>query len=257
MELEFRKSRRLKAALILIALLGLFAFWGSAVRAEGEVYGLYKTDNRVYECDDQGVMAEYAPEIDKNNVTHLFVADDVTRIGDRAFHNCKDLKEVTMPDSVTQIGDSAFYSTGLEAVIIPAGVTSLGKSAFSECFSLKIATFPNDLTSLGSDAFGGCINLSRVVFCSAKPPSLGLISAFSGIKRTAYIELVGAAAENPDAYLGGWGASGPFKGFIQTKALTDDMIGTIAEETYSGSAITPSRNPYRRRHSGRRLYGHL
>lgn len=56
--------------------------------------------------------------------------DGVTRIGTRAFYNCKSLTSVVLPDSITDIGDGAFgYCEKLE-ITIPHSVKSIGKDAF-------------------------------------------------------------------------------------------------------------------------------
>ena len=85
----------------------------------------------------------------------------VTKIANKAFNECKNLKKVTIPDSVTSIGNSAFNScSSLTSVTIGNGVTSIGGVAFSGCTSLTSITIGNSVTSIGNSAFSGCTSLT-------------------------------------------------------------------------------------------------
>lgn len=91
------------------------------------------------------------------------VPDGVLRINEKAFSDCKTIKEMIISDSVTDIGDNAFSDcTNLLSVIIPYGVTSIGKYAFGSCESLQSITMPDSITSLGDYAFAWCKNLKSV-----------------------------------------------------------------------------------------------
>ena len=104
---RFRGAGFLKTILLLMALLGLFVLGAGTARAQegAEVYGLYKTDDRVYACDAQGTNP--GAEIDKKTVTNLFVEDGVETIGNWAFRGCP-LTSVTLPNTLTEICYSAF-----------------------------------------------------------------------------------------------------------------------------------------------------
>ena len=95
---------------------------------------------------------------------------EVTRIGDNAFYDCRDLTSITIPDSVTSIGKAAFSACrGLISIIIPNSVTSIGEGAttlfegaFSTCSGLRSITIPDGVMSIGNYAFLGCSGLRSI-----------------------------------------------------------------------------------------------
>ena len=88
---------------------------------------------------------------------------NVTKIGYRAFYECKKLKTIIIPDSVTSIGEYAFYGcTSLTSVTIPNSVTEIGERAFYCCSSLTSITIPDSVTEIGGRAFYGCTSLTSV-----------------------------------------------------------------------------------------------
>lgn len=87
----------------------------------------------------------------------------VTQIGQNAFYQCENIRDVTIPKSVTKIGNLAFFRCySLQNIIIPNSVTEIGYSAFSECKQLKSITIPNSVTKLGNHAFAQCSRLTSV-----------------------------------------------------------------------------------------------
>lgn len=96
------------------------------------------------------------------NVTAVTIEKGVTTIGEFAFFECKNLKNVIIPESVTSIGPMAFYNTWLSSVVIPSSVTNIGFLAFYNCSFLKTVTISNGVTAIGKDAFAGCVALKSV-----------------------------------------------------------------------------------------------
>ncbi len=79
------------------------------------------------------------------------------RIGDEAFHDCSNLKSITLPDSVTSIGQSAFRRcSGLTSMTLPAAITSIGDAAFEACHNLASINIPAGVTSIGNNVFDSC-----------------------------------------------------------------------------------------------------
>ena len=50
----------------------------------------------------------------------------VTSIGERAFWNCTEMTNVTIPEGVTKIDDEAFEYAAIHSVVIPKSVSTIG-----------------------------------------------------------------------------------------------------------------------------------
>lgn len=71
--------------------------------------------------------------------TEFDIPDGVTRIGERAFLNCKNLTRVTIPNSVTKIDEKAFCNCeSLTGIIIPESVTKISSNAFDGCQNIQV-----------------------------------------------------------------------------------------------------------------------
>lgn len=102
------------------------------------------------------------------------IPDEVSRIGDYAFFNCRELTELRFPAGLTEIGEAAFYfCTGLGRLDLPEGLTRIADYAFYGCEGVAEMNLPSTVTSIGGDAFSGCITL-RVVTIPASVEVLGM-----------------------------------------------------------------------------------
>ena len=83
---------------------------------------------------ENGVLKSY-----KGEGGDVAIPIGVTRIGRKAFADCKNLTRVKISDSVTSIGPLAFYDCKrLKSILIPSSVTSIGEYAFYGCGKLKM-----------------------------------------------------------------------------------------------------------------------
>ena len=100
---------------------------------------------------------------DCRNLKNVHIASSVTRIGEGAFRDCSGLEDIHIPNSVTIIGQSAFsHCNSLTSVNIPSSVTSIEKQDFSLCSSLTSVNIPSSVTSIGEGAFSFCSSLISV-----------------------------------------------------------------------------------------------
>ena len=149
---------------------------------------------------EAGNRADWCIQPFNSYITKVVVLDKVTWIGDYAFWNLPNLKEVELASSVSVIGNYAFSGSGLETIVIPDTVTSLYSHIFDGCSKLKNVTLPqganvgdgmfancgsitdldifDGIKSFGADAFSGCSGLVDVTI----PNSVTAIgsSCFSG-----------------------------------------------------------------------------
>lgn len=108
----------------------------------------------------------------------------VTKIGDSAFCNCRNLRHVELNDSLKTLGgdgtsrDGVFEDTVLEDVKIPSTVECMGDRAFYGCKNLTGLDIPDGLAYIGGDCFCG-IGLTSIMI----PASLKVSEARSTTAR--------------------------------------------------------------------------
>ena len=109
-----------------------------------------KFDSKVKEIPKEGSSNGHGLFEKCEKIEEVIIASSVTRIGSRAFFECRSLTQITFeqPSSVTSIGDSAFYGcSSLTQITIPSSVTSIGDYAFRECSSLTQITIPSSINT--------------------------------------------------------------------------------------------------------------
>lgn len=162
-----------------------------------------------------------------------------TRIGYRAFENCRMLQEFTIPASVTEIDDSAFDNCRslsavhfggsteeqadgpaasqcalqrignwafynchqLQELNIPEGVTEIGDAAFYGCSYLEDLVLPSSLQTIGDNCFSLCSKLGRIIVNAAVPPVIEA-KTFYEVNRSipVYVPKGSLEAYKADAY---------------------------------------------------------
>ena len=67
----------------------------------------------------------------RDAIKNVVIKNEVTSIGNHAFHGCSNLASITIPNSVTSIGYEAFRGCSrLTSITIPNSVTSIEAFAF-------------------------------------------------------------------------------------------------------------------------------
>ena len=107
--------------------------------------------------DDGVVITGYKGEDIKVEIPSKIGKNVVVAIGDKAFYNCQQIKEVVLPETIKRIGVSAFYyCRGLESITVPNGVVAIEKRAFELCNLLKNISLPSSISMIAPDAFLYC-----------------------------------------------------------------------------------------------------
>ena len=102
------------------------------------------------------------------------IPDNVTKIGESAFHDCQSLTSVIIGNSVTTIGWGAFNNCdNLTSATIGENVIEIGENAFVHCDTLTSVIIGDSITTIGVDAFWACTTLTSVYCKATTPPSLG------------------------------------------------------------------------------------
>ncbi|MBQ9953391.1 MAG: leucine-rich repeat domain-containing protein [Clostridia bacterium] len=129
---------------------------------------------------NSGVLCE------NQRITSIAFPKSLKSIGNDAFRNCKNLKEVIFNNSKTWISPDAFegtmwleqqteefvvvndqllkYNGNSETVIIPEGILHIGDQVFENNQIIKTLILPTSLKSIWTYSFADCSNLSKVVF---------------------------------------------------------------------------------------------
>ena len=97
-----------------------------------------------------------------SNIVSVRIDEGITSIGDKAFYDCFNLREVSIPRSVTGIGEYAFWSCeSLTAISLPENLETIGAYAFSYC-SLSNITLPAKISTIREHTFSGCHYLREI-----------------------------------------------------------------------------------------------
>lgn len=91
----------------------------------------------------------------------ILLPDSITKIGDRAFSICIELKHIKLPKNLSSIGAECFFCcANLHNITIPKNVKYIGERAFFSCISLKKINIPQNLKVLEKGLFEHCISLN-------------------------------------------------------------------------------------------------
>lgn len=93
---------------------------------------------------------------------------NVTKLGNKAFEDCRSLSSITLPNGITNIGSNAFFRCyALTSVTIPDSVGVIAGSAFASCMCLTSINIPNSVIGIGNiiagDTFNNCSSLTSVI----------------------------------------------------------------------------------------------
>ena len=128
---------------------------------------LYKKTIREIE----GLSEEISKYINNYLVKELFIVpegefvtdENIIKIGNNSFRNCKKLNSVVITYGLITIGKNAFDNcTNLKTVSISEGVKEILSNSFSNCKNLKWVTIPESITYIDKDAFNSCPEINLI-----------------------------------------------------------------------------------------------
>lgn len=154
-------------------ILFLLAFLLPVIVAKGETIDV--NDLRYSLNDDGNATLTSCLSTDKESIVIPSSVSDgsrsykVTRIGDYAFDQHKEVTSVSFPNTLEYMGFCSFrYCYGLTSVTIPASLKELSSSNFSQCINLESVTIASGskLTKVGEAAFYNCNKLPSITLPS-------------------------------------------------------------------------------------------
>lgn len=117
----------------------------------------------------EGAMADWMSESDvpwhsyRATIKKVTIGNQVTSLGEYAFHSCFVLEQINIPLGVTTIGRAAFLGcVALSQITIPNSVTSIECFAFAACSSLTYVHIPDSVINIGSGCFSSCLALTQI-----------------------------------------------------------------------------------------------
>ena len=78
--------------------------------------------------------------VNRTSIQAVTIQSGVTNIGNRAFHDCNNLRTISIPNTVAIIGRQAFFNctnTNFQLITLPNSVAEIEGEAFKNCTSLK------------------------------------------------------------------------------------------------------------------------
>lgn len=97
------------------------------------------------------------------NLRNIELPKSLHKIGTGAFAFCENLTDITLPMNLQDIGAQAFaYCLNLEKINIPQHVSHIGANAFSFCRKIRTVVLPRHMKELESYAFSECTSLENV-----------------------------------------------------------------------------------------------
>ena len=92
----------------------------------------------------------------KEQIKKVTVQEGLTSIAPRAFSECTQLQEVSIPAGVTVIGTGAFYKCAIASIQLPEGLKKIDGNSFGECYNLISVSIPSSVEEIAENAFQSC-----------------------------------------------------------------------------------------------------
>lgn len=164
------------------------------------------------------------------------IPEEVVKIGNRAFANCKGLTEVVIQDCLRTITYGAFMNcTGLEEIRLSSSVSGVSSGAFSGCTSLR--NIEVDLNNLEYSSYNGDLYSSdktTFIMCPEGKTKINFLSGITDIGAFAFAGCNGITEISIPDSVNSIGASA----FLKCKGLQEvaipNGVADIKMNTFEG-----------------------
>lgn len=150
-----------KMVLAVIGIIGCNSAMAYDIVSNGIYYTLQTSDMTL--CVVYGDEPYKGQIVIPNTVEYNTRTLEVTAIGKKAFYNCGELTDITLPVGLKTIAEEAFYGCyNLNQVQLPNGITTIKERAFQGCENVATLNIPSSVTSIEKFAFD-MIGLKEIV----------------------------------------------------------------------------------------------
>ena len=177
-----------------------------------------------YECTIT-IIGEQAFR-DRSDLKNIEIPNSVESIEISAFENCFNLKNIEIPDGVTYIGGSAFSGcSSLETIKIPSNIECIEYGTFYDCSNLTNIDIPDGVESIGNSAFYNCTRLTSIKI----PANVKNIEAFAFCE---CINLTNIEIPENVTNIGEWAFYGCINLDVVIDNSKDDVV--VGEDAFRG-----------------------
>lgn len=166
----------------------------------------------------------------QSGVTEVQIPNSVTMIGDAAFADAEDLRNITLPLGLKAVSRYMLAGTAVTSVVLPEGVTDIGTGAFEDCSQLHTIYLPYSLRRIGDRAFAYCIHLDEIYSDASAPPLTMGDETFEGCATGVHVMVADRATARRYQDDGIWGDDDLFsmwvdEGIIVQPRMEQEYVG--------------------------------
>lgn len=115
-----------------------------------------------YAVNYNSATGNRSPFFNNDEITKLYVGDNVTYLTDELFCYMSKLRTLELPNTITDLGRRTFYrSDALKSITIPDNVEELKEQVFGDCKRLYKVNL-NKIKKIGNEVFASCIALTEI-----------------------------------------------------------------------------------------------
>lgn len=124
-------------------------------------------NDHVCKITDSKTLPGYCFEC--TNLQSVVLPSTIETIGDYAFRQCRNLKEVLIGEKTKRIGISCFNITSIEKLVLPDSIVEIGMNAFNNIGCLSHVTIGRDVQKMGSGVFANSNNIIEITMRCLSP----------------------------------------------------------------------------------------
>lgn len=121
------------------------------------------------------------------SLEHVVLPEKLEYLCPGAFGGCTNLKSIFIPDNITIIGERAFENSGLTEFLGGNGIETIAYGVFSDCKSLETVNLGPKMKSIMYNAFYGCDKIKTINSRSLEAPTLETYDGETAFEKLVYV----------------------------------------------------------------------